>query len=434
MSLVAALLMDPNRIDEVADHVSKEDFFSPECRIAFEAIVYLRSKHKPVDDVTLTDYLESKGLLSEIGGADFLVECVEKLPHAAHAEHYAKAIRLKALRRATISACTDGAHSASDEALEIDTVIGSIEGELHATLERQTGSVNTSIGAMLLDAVNRIGAGTTFGVTSGFGDLDKLTNGFQPGSFNVLAARPSVGKTALAIRILLHAARAGVPVTFFSLEQSELEVAERILSMESHISIEDMQKNYRSEDMLDRLNMSASAAAEYPIQIDATPGRTVQTIASIARLLQRKHKTRLIVIDYLQFIEPGDSRVPREQQVSVISRSLKRMAKELKVAVICLAQLNRQIALRSDKTPQLSDLRESGSIEQDADLVMMIDRPSSYDDMAPKTEATLYVRKHRNGKTGDVKMHWDGSTMEYSSVTYMTPPGFEYDVTPESYR
>jgi replicative DNA helicase len=434
MSLVAALLIEPNRVDEVADFVSKEDFYLPECRMVFEAIVHMRSKHKPIDDVTLADYLQAKGKLEEIGGVEFLAQCAEKLPHAAHAVTYAETIREKALRRATVSACIDGIIGAEDELREIDAVIGTVEGKLHDTLERQTGMLDTSIEGMLLDAINRIGAGTTFGVTSGFEDLDKLTNGFQPGSFNVLAARPSVGKTALAIRMLLHAARAKVPVTFFSLEQSEIEVAERILSMEAHVSLDEMRKNYQSEDMLDRLNMNASAASQYPVQIDATPGRTVQTIASVTRLLQRKHKTRLVVVDYLQFIEPFDRRVPREQQVSVISRGLKNLAKELKLAIICLAQLNRQIELRTDKTPQLSDLRESGSIEQDADLVMMIDRPRSYDPMADEHEATLYIRKHRNGKTGEVKLYWDGPTMEYRSASYLTPPGGQYDVTPERYR
>lgn len=434
MSLVAAMLMDPNRIDEVTDFVAKEDFFSPECRIAFEAITFLRSKHKPIDEVTVTDHLQAKGQLAEIGGGEFLVQCIEKLPHAAHAAHYATTIREKALRRATIFACVDGIRGAEDEMREIDTVIGAVETELHATLERQTGSADTSIGGMLLDAVNRIGAGKTFGITSGFPDLDKLTNGWQPGSLNVLAARPSVGKTALAIRMLMNAARARIPVTFFSLEQSELEVADRILSMESHIPLEEMHRNHKSEDMLDRLNMNSSAIAEFPVQIDATPGRTIQTIAAVARLLLRKHKTRLIVVDYLQLVTPIDRRTPREQQVAEISRGLKMMAKELGVAIICLAQLNRQITLRADKTPQISDLRESGSIEQDADVVMMIDRPRSYDDMAPENEATLFVRKNRNGKTGDVKLFWDGPTMEFKSVSYMTPPGGQYDVTPEHFR
>lgn len=416
-SLIGCLLFDPDRTDEVCEAVAADEIRSPACRAIFEAIVRMRLAGKAVDGVTLASEMAADGSLSDIGGEDFIAECAEAVPYAHHATHYATLIREKALRRFTAWRCADGIVDAKDETQDIEHVIGKIEGSLHSILERKSSASQTSIRDVLALAMAQIGAGKSFGVSTGFDELDNMLNGWQPGSLVILAARPSVGKTALAIRFLMNAGREGVPAMMFSLEQSATEVAERILSMESHIPVTTMRQRSLSEEICDRIMMNSAIVGEWPIEIDDNSARNVTSIASIARLMKRRRGIRVVIVDYLQLIQPTDRKWPREQQVADISRNLKLMAKQLGVTVICLAQLNRQIEGRTEKKPVLSDLRESGAIEQDADVVMMIDRPKSYDEMADANTATLCVRKNRNGATGDVPMYWDGPTMTFKPGT-----------------
>lgn len=413
MSLIGSLLFDPDRYDEVIDIMSGRDFILPDCGRTFEAIGSLRSEGQAVDVVTVWERLTSRKSVLPEQGEQFLIDCLEKVPHAAHAKHYAEIVRDKSLRRQAISACTDAIRDAHGDTGSIEDAIGNVESRLHSILERVASRVETNIGSLLIEALSKVGTTQAFGISSGFPSLDKMTNGWQPGSLNVLAARPSVGKTALAIRWLMNSGRDSNHSLFMSLEQSRAEVSERILSMESHIPVDMLRKSDISDQTRDTIMANANVVGSWPIDIDDTPGRTVTTIGAIARLSQRRYGTKLMLIDYLQLVEPNDRRVPREQQVAEISRGLKRIARELKIAVICLAQLNRQIESRTDRKPQLSDLRESGSIEQDADTVLMIDRPGSYDTNADKNAATLFLRKNRNGVTGEIDLNWNGPTMEF---------------------
>lgn len=432
--LLGSLLLEPDMLDELADTVRPGDFYLSGNGLIFDTIQTLRSKGKAVDAVLVLEALEAR---QESGGenfADRLEEYLSKVPHAAHAKHYAEIIREKALRRQAIFAAGDLLRECyRDESGDIDDLISTTESKLHSVLERKASSTgDMSVSSILLRVMERIGSGKTFGLDSGFGDLDRMTCGFQDGALYILAARPSVGKTAFAIRLLLNVAKHGSPVFFASLEQGDTEVAERMLSMESGISVEAMRQKNPGEAVCDKLLQTSSMLSDWKVLIDENSSRTISGISSMARLMVRKFGVRFVVVDYLQLILPTDSKANREQQVAAISRGLKLMAKSLKVPVVCLAQLNRQVETRSEKRPKLSDLRESGAIEQDADVVLLLDRPATYDgdvanNPAQRPMAKLIVAKHRNGKTGDVDLVFDEPTMNfrpgYASATPMIPEG-----------
>lgn len=433
-SLIGSLLLDTAMLDELADIVRPGDFYLSGNGLIFETIQSLRSKGNAVDAVLLLETLQSR---PEFGGenlAERLNEFLEKVPHPGHAKYYAEIVRDKALRRAAIYAATDLLRECYlENSADMEELIGAAESKLHSVLERQSASSgNMDMASILISVMGRIGSGKTFGLASGFQDLDRLICGFQDGSLYILAARTSVGKTALAIRFMLNVAKDGAPIYFASLEQGAGEVVERMLSMESGIPVETMRQNHPGEAVCDKLLQTSSMLSEWKVLIDENSARTVSGISSMARLMVRKHGVRIIVVDYLQLILPTDNKANREQQVAAISRGLKLMAKSLKVPVVCLAQLNRQVETRSEKRPRLSDLRESGAIEQDADVVLLLDRPATYDadvanNPAQRPMAKLIVAKHRNGKTGDVELTFDEATMNfrpgYLGAVPLSPPG-----------
>lgn len=429
-SVLGSIFLDPNRADEISDIVSPDDFYLASHAAILRIISSLRQKGRPVDSVAVADELERSGELSNAGGVDALVEMMNCVPHSAHAAHYAAIVAEKSMRRRVISSSTVAIESAYDDSADVDELVAAAESNLHAVIERKVGPSITVIRDILTEALDNITTHRQLGVMTGLDDLDSLLGGLRPATMNILAARPSMGKTALAGSIALGAARLGIGVLFVSLEQSRLELTERFLCNETGYSSDQIRPEQISEAIRDGLLEGASQLSELPIVIDDTSPRTVQQVSAVARIQRRRNKVGLIVVDYLQLVRPDDKKAPREQQVAEISRELKCLAKNLNVPVLALAQLNRQIENRPDKRPRLSDLRESGAIEADADVIMFLDRPCVYDDSAERNLARLYIEKHRNGKTGIVDLHCELSCMRFANAARQHETAWEDFSTP----
>jgi replicative DNA helicase len=421
-SLIASLMLEPSMLDEVSDSIRPDEFYLETNRTLFEAIQSMRNAAKSIDPVTLAEEVSGNRAFAGMDVSGLLLELWEKLPTAAHAKHYAEIVREKALRRFSISAATSVIQGCYRDDREIEEFLGEAESKIHSIIARKAGATAIDFGSLMLDALAVLEKGKTFGVTSGSREIDKLTHGWQPGTLVILAARPSVGKTAMALDWIRAAASSGVGTAFFSLEQSRLEIADRLLSKESRVPLTTMRDKAMAGDIGDAMCRTANAIGQWKVIVDDTPSRIITSIAGAARLFVRKEKIGLIVVDYIQLVRPTNPAAKREEQVAEISRSLKGLARSLSVPVICLAQLNRQSESTTDKEPQLWNLRESGAIEQDADIVLMPHRPAMYDATQPVEFTKLFIRKNRNGETGMVKLHWDGPTMQFREWSDATPP------------
>lgn len=422
-SLIASLMLDPERLDEVADSVRADEFYLETNRVLFEAIYGMTARGVKVDPVTLAEEISGHAAFQGQDTDTVILELFGKLHHAAHAKHYAEIVREKALRRFAIRTATEvikGCYQDGGE--DVEALLGTAESGLHSIIARRVGSVAIDFENLMLDALAVLEKGQTFGVTSGSHAIDQLTHGWQPGSLVILAARPSVGKTALALDWIRAAAKADVGVVFFSLEQSRLEIADRLISKESRIALTTMREKAMAGQIGDSICCTANALSKWNVIVDDEPSRLISSISGAARLFVRKQKIGLIVVDYIQLVRAMNSSAKREEQVAEISRSLKGLARALNVPVICLAQLNRQSETTVDKEPQLWHLRESGSIEQDADIVLMPHRPAMYNPSEPEEFTKLFIRKNRNGKTGMVKLFWNGPTMEFREWSDQLPP------------
>lgn len=408
-SVLGGMLLVAPVCDEVAEFITAEDFFSDANRRIFTTIMDLHSAGTFIDPVTVAESLMQHDQLEEIGGMAYLGELLECVPHAAHSAHYAKIVREKSMRRAVLYGATEAIRKVYDEGNDIDEVLNDNEKGLHEIIERNLSTTaSVDIKDILIEAMDSMGSAMARGIPSGFADLDEITYGFQP-TLAVIGARPSVGKTAFALNLALNAARSGKgPVAFFSLEQSRLSLAERMLSCESKISGHTIRSGVIDEVERFTLMEASNAIGELPILVYDDCDQSAQMIASRCRLLKRRHGLSLAIIDYLQLIRPDDRRQPREQQVASISRALFVLARDLEVPVIVLAQLNREFDKRGGdkKKPRMSDLRESGAVEQDARLILLLDRPYTYDPEGhPEPgEVNLIVEKNSEGATGSVKL------------------------------
>lgn len=419
-SLLGSVLLDAHKLDDLLLVVRPEDFYLEDHRRVFEAMVRLQNAGQPVDAVSVLGAVPVQQMAAD-DVERLLTECLDLTPHPGHAVHYAERVVDRAERRRLLLAAGETLRDARDDSQDVPNLVAAAESRLHAIIERQTGTSGRGLGQVLLEALDDVEhrRAATPGVQAGFCDLDWLTNGLRPGALIILAARPSCGKTALAGNIAVNAARAGTAVLFLSLEQSDTELAERLVCSESGVSSQVLRGQSLRDQDREQVLQAAQRLADLPITVDDTTPRNVTQLAGVVRLFLRRNAARpqrLIVLDYLQLIQPEDKRQQREQQVADITRNLKCLAKSLKVPVIVLAQLNRQIEIRENKRPKLSDLRESGQIEADADLIWFIDRPATYDPSEDETKATLIVAKHRNGKTGDVALHWDKETMTFRNA------------------
>ena len=417
--VVGSLLLDPQLCDEVALLLRSEDFYADANQRLYRHIFALHDEGKRVDLTLLLERLKQAGEYEAIGGAAYLAEVAQSVPYAHNAPHYAQIVRDKATVRELIHAATEILRDAWDPGREPRHLVGDAEEKIFSVYDRRSNDRITHIQDLLIEAFDRIDArlakGTGDAVATHFADLDNLTGGLHPSEFIVLAARPSMGKTALATNIAENVAIVSrVPVLFVSLEMSRLELAQRLLCSQGSIDGSKFRSGFISAPEREKLLEAAGKLSQSPLFIDDTPSRTVTEIAACARRLKRRENLGLVVIDYLQLIQPDDPRDPRQEQVAKMARRLKALARELQIPIMVLAQLNRQVEAsgREEHRPRLSHLRESGAIEQDADVVMFVHREEYYhtkekaEELGIAGQGLLILAKQRNGPTGDVKLQW----------------------------
>ena len=422
-SVLGGMLLSKDSIGEVVEILRYRDFYRPAHELIFETIVDLYGRGEPADAVTVAAELTKRGEIAKVGGAPYLHTLISAVPTAANAGYYAKIVRERAISRRLVEAGTKIVQLGYSSEGEIDEVVDLAEQEVYQVTERRTGEdfvqLNTLIPAAL-DQIEKLQSGELAeGVKSGFRDLDELTNGFLPGNMIVIAARPAVGKSTLGLDIARNAAIHNSECSvIFSLEMSRSEITMRMLSAEARVSLNNIRSGSLSDDEWSRLARRMGEINDAPLFIDDSPNLTMMEIRAKARRLKQRHDLKLVVIDYLQLMTSGKRVENRQQEVSEFSRQLKLLAKELNVPVIAISQLNRSPEQRADKKPMLSDLRESGSIEQDADVVILLHRDDLYDPQNRSGEADLHVAKHRNGPTDKLKI---ASLLHYAKFADIAP-------------
>ena len=412
-SLISAILIDNSALLDILEILAPEDFYRSAHQRIFEGITDLFARSEPVDLVTLANILKEKGHLEAIGGAAFLSKLVDTAPMAVNAAHYAKIVHDKASVRRLIAKSNQIVQKCFEDRGQVDELLDFAEQSVFEIAENKSRKSFHPISSLIEKNIDKLeerqGNKTLItGVPSGFTDLDYLTSGFQPSDLIILAARPSMGKTALALNMARNTAvETHTAVALFSLEMSKEQLSMRMLCAEARVDSHRLRGGFLGTEDWTNLTQAASVLSEAPIFIDDSPDVTSLDIRAKARRLKMDNKLGLIIIDYLQLMQGRRNIERRDLEISEISRSLKGLAKELEVPVIALSQLNRKLEERTDKRPKLSDLRESGALEQDADVVMFIYRDEVYnrDENNPNTgKAEIIVAKHRNGPTGDVPL------------------------------
>jgi replicative DNA helicase len=417
-AVLGSLLHDPMMCDEVALMLRPDDFYAEANQKLYRHLLAMHDEGKRIDVLLLVERLKQEGDFEVIGGAAYIAEIAQAVPYAANATYYAEIVRNKATVRELIHASTEILRDAWDPTFDSRELLNHAEEKIFGVHDRRSSDQVVNIHDLLVEAFEHIDArlehGGSGGIPSGFLDLDTMTGGMHNSEFVVIAARPSMGKTAFATNIAENVSiDAQKPVLFVSLEMARLELAQRLLCSQGKIDGNKFRSGMLSGEDRKRLVEASAKLSRAPLFIDDTPSRTVTEIAACARRLKRKEDLAMIVIDYLQLIQPDDPRDPRQEQVAKMARRLKALARELKLPILCLAQLNRQVeAGKEEHRPRLSHLRESGAIEQDADVVMFVHREEYYHTKEKAEEldivglGTIIVAKQRNGPTGDVKLRW----------------------------
>jgi replicative DNA helicase len=412
-SLLSAILLDNNTLLDVVEVLAVADFYRTAHQKIYAAIIDLFDKGEPTDLVTLANILKEKGQLDSIGGASYLARLVDAVPLAVNAQHYAKIIADKASLRRLIEKANAIAKRCYDDRGNVDDVIDFAETSIFEISERKTSQAFYPISRLIIRNIEKLEENQgdkrlVTGVPMGFGLLDTLTSGLQNSDLIILAARPSMGKTALALNIARNAAvDSNIPVAVFSLEMSKEQLSLRMLCAEARLDSSRLKGGFFSMDDWHRLTDAAGILSESPIYIDDSPSLSAMEIRAKARRLKMDKNIGLVIIDYLQLMKARAGAERRDLEISEISRSLKALAKELEIPVLAISQLNRMLEQRNDKRPKLSDLRESGALEQDADVVAFIYRDEVYnpDENNPqKGIAEIILAKQRNGPTGRVKL------------------------------
>ncbi len=423
-SVLGSILLHNESLDEVADFLQATHFYSEKHQLIYGAIYRMSEAGvRGIDAVTLSEELDARQQLADVGGVPYILEILAAVPHAAHVKYYAEIVRDKWIQRSLTNVCTEVLKECYDGSTDTADILTLAEKGVFGILEQQESGAKISLDEILLDTMDRINTrigkeGSISGLPTGFTDLDRQTNGFQPAELVIVAARPSMGKTAFVCNLAEWVAGpAECGVLIFSLEQSKLEIAERFLCIRARLDGHRLRKGLLDEPERNSLLQAANELSSLPMFIDDSPGRTVGQISAITRRLKRRNNIGLVIIDYLQLIEPEDKKSNREQQIAQITRRLKGIAKENSLPVIALSQLNRGVELREDKRPRLADLRESGAIEQDADIVMFLHRPDAYDPSDRPGEAEIIVAKHRSGPTGIVTLRWRKESMRFEDYS-----------------
>ncbi|MSU79983.1 MAG: replicative DNA helicase [Gemmataceae bacterium] len=422
-SLLGSMLRDNAIIAEAVNLCRADDFYVFAHQKIFEAVIKLNDDAgKPADIVTVAEWLSQAKLMEEIGGPAYLAELWDAAPSAAHYRQYAEIIRQKAIARNLIHACTELSAEAFDQSLPASELLDNAERRILEIAELGiTGDTVTLHDAIKeawtrLDQRKKRGDHEFSGIPTGFLDLDNLTAGFQANELIVLAARPSVGKTAFALNIARHVVvEEGLPVLFVSLEQARVELAERLLCCQARVDSHRIRRGHLDHDDMTKIMEAGDILGQAKLFIDDTPGQSMLRIAANARRLKKRHDLRMVIIDYLQLIDPDDKRDSRQEQVAAISRRLKFLARELKLPVVALAQVNRSSEDRQDHRPRLSDLRESGAIEQDADTVLMLHRPDYHEPGKDEGSVEVIIAKQRNGPTGEIGLMYIKQYMRFEN-------------------
>jgi replicative DNA helicase len=425
-SLLGAILIDSDAIVKIADSIVAADFYDARHQRIYDAVMKLYEKRSPIDVLTLADQLKGTGALDMVGGPAYLTELTNYVPTAAHAEQYADIVAQKALRRRLISASQEMAELGYDESKSLNELIEQSETRLFEVSQQHVKQDVISLEAILAESFERLDdlhkdKGTIRGIPTGYKDLDNMLAGLQRSDLFILAARPSMGKTAFVLN-LAHkiAVKAKEPVLIFSLEMSKEQLVDRLLAMESGVDAWALRTGNLTDADFEKIGEAMGTLSEAQIFIDDTPGITVSDLRTKARREAHQRPLGLIIVDYLQLMSGGSkfgSEGNRVQEISEISRGLKGVARELNVPLIALSQLSRSVESRQPKNPQLADLRESGSIEQDADVVAFLYREDYYE---PETERKnimdVLIKKHRNGPTGGVELYFDRDKQRISSL------------------
>lgn len=425
-SVLGALMLDKNAIINVGDILLPEDFYKPAHAKIYDSILKLYEKREPIDYLTVTAKLRDENLLKEVGGDTYISELMESVPTSAHVEHYAKLVKEKRILRDLIKASAEITENAVEANEDIETLLGTIEQKIFSISQHSFSQKFIKLKDELQTAYERIEklhshGGVLRGVSTGFPEIDSLLSGFQKSDLIVLGARPSLGKTSLALDMARNAAlKDGRSVGIFSLEMSREQIVDRLISTEAQIPLWELRTGrLKNEEDFELIQHALDQLSNAKIFIDDTPSPTILQMRSMARRLQAEHGLDLIIVDYLQLIQPRAHADSLVQQVTEFSRGLKSMARELDVPVLAVSQLSRAVDQRENKRPRLSDLRESGAIEQDADVVMFIYRKDK-DRINPTAEesntAEIMIEKHRNGPTGTVKLKFIPERSSFQSI------------------
>ncbi|GGZ23786.1 replicative DNA helicase [Streptomyces poonensis] len=416
-SVLGGMLLSKDAIADVVEVLKGHDFYKPAHETIFQAILDVYAKGEPADPITIAAELTKRGEITKVGGAAYLHTLVQTVPTAANAEYYAEIVHERAVLRRLVEAgtrITQMGYAGDDD---VDEIVNRAQAEIYAVTEQRTTEDYLPLGDIMegaLDEIEAIGSrsGEMTGVPTGFTDLDQLTNGLHPGQMIIIAARPAMGKSTLALDFARTASiKHNLPSVIFSLEMGRNEIAMRLLSAEARVALHHMRSGTMTDEDWTRLARRMPDVSAAPLYIDDSPNLSMMEIRAKCRRLKQRNDLKLVVIDYLQLMQSGGSKrsESRQQEVSDMSRNLKLLAKELELPVIALSQLNRGPEQRTDKKPMVSDLRESGSIEQDADMVILLHREDAYEKESPRAgEADIIVGKHRNGPTATITVAFQG--------------------------
>jgi replicative DNA helicase len=424
--VLGGMMLSKDAISDVLEVIKAHDYYRPAHQLVHETILDLYGRGEPADAVTVAAELTKRGDIGRMGGAPYLHTLIASVPTAANAGYYARIVRERAILRRLVEVGTRIVQLGYSGDGDANELVDRAEAEVYGVTDRRVSEDYLPLSEIMpgaLDEIEAIGSrgGSLSGVPTGFADLDALTNGLHPGQMIVIAARPAMGKSALGLDICRAASiRDGMTAVLFSLEMSRNEITMRLLSAEARVPLQAMRTGQLGEDDWTRLARRMSEVVDAPLFIDDSPNMSMMEIRSKCRRLKQRNDLRLVVIDYLQLMSSPKRVENRQQEVSELSRSLKLLAKELNVPVVALAQLNRGPEMRTDKRPLLADLRESGSIEQDADVVILLHREDAYERESPRAgEADLNVAKHRNGPTTTVTVAFQGHYSRFVDMARM---------------
>lgn len=434
-SLIGSIVIDPRVLDDVILILGgADDFFKKANGSIYELMVELYNRHQTVDLVELDQLIKDRNLLEVIGGVDYLVKVAHSVPSAASATHYARLVKEKSVVRQLIAAAGEILHDAYNNPEDPKEILNDAERRIFKIAQQSEQRHAETLDQLINDAIRKLEENDgrlITGISTGYPNLDEITSGLQNGEMIVVAARPSMGKTALALNMAENMVSREVSVALFSLEMSRQQLTQRLLSSRSAVSGHKIRRNMLSDNDMEAILQAANDLMQRPLYIDDTPGLTIMQLRAKARRLKQSHNIGIVFVDYLQLMTSGRRAESRQQEVSEISRGIKALARELNVPVVCLSQLNRAAEQREGHRPRMSDLRESGSIEQDADVVAMLHRESYYhmndETWIEQNEdkhnlAELIIAKQRNGPTATVKLTWDNSCTRFYDWTDATPP------------